>query len=250
MAGDSGWWLEFFAGQTLDFVRFSRDAEQTHRETGFILQAMDLPVGANLLDVPCGAGRLSLELTSWGYEITGVDISQPLLESARDSAEARGVQVTWANRDMRDLPWQEEFDGAFCAWSSFGYFDEQGNADFLKAVARSLKRGAPFVLDTPLIETRLPEITAEPRVWWPVGDLLALEERSFDHETSRVESRWTFIRDGTKETKHLSLRLYTYRELAALLEQAGFGNHEPYGGIEFEPFGLGSEWLYLVTKKL
>ena len=250
MADEMDWWLEFFAGQTLNFVSSSRDAEQTHRDTGFIQQAMDLPLGAKVLDVPCGSGRLALELAAWGYEMTGVDISGPLLEEAGASAQTRGVRVRWENRDMRGLPWQEEFDGAFCAWSSFGYFDERGNADFLQAVSRSLKRGAPFVLDTPLIETRLPEIAAEPRVWWRVGDLLALEERDFDHATCRVESQWTFIQDGSMESKRLSLRLYTLRELALLLEEAGFGDHEPYGGTNFEPFGLGSEWLYMITRKL
>ena len=250
MSSGSSWWKTFFAGLTLEFVRASRDADQTHAEAGFIHQGMSLPVGARILDVPCGSGRLSLELAALGYRVTGVDFSRPLLDEARVGADALGVQVRLENRDMRDLPWHEEFDGAFCAWSSFGYFDEAGNLEFLKAVCRVLKPGAPFVLDTPLIETRLPEITAEPRIWWKVGDLLALEEREFDYQNSRVESNWTFIREGKTESKHLSLRLYTYRELALLLQSAGFGDHEAYAGLEFEPFGLGSEWLYLITRKL
>jgi hypothetical protein len=35
---------------------------------------------------------------------------------------------------MRDLPWSERFDGAFCAGNSFGYLDDEGNAAFLCAV--------------------------------------------------------------------------------------------------------------------
>jgi len=83
-----------------------------------------------------------------------------------------------------------------------------------------------------------------------VGDLLALEERSFDHVTSRVESEWTFVRDGQVEQKTLSLRLYSYRELAGLLELAGFGELEAYGTLDLDPFELGSTWLYLVATKL
>jgi hypothetical protein len=105
-------------------------------------------------------------------------------------------------------------------------------------------------MDTPLIETRLPEMESQERVWWPVGDVLALEERSFNHVTSRVESQWTLIQGGHVENKHLSLRLYTYRELCGLLEQAGFGNHRAYGSLDWEPFGLGSTWLYLLTAKV
>jgi SAM-dependent methyltransferase len=244
------WWRDFFSGSVLDFVLHSRDEAKTRAEADFIQQTLGLPVPARILDVPCGGGRLSLELASRGYQVAGVDISLPLLETARAQADARGLPINWEHRDMRDLPWRGEFDGAYCFWSSFGYFDEQGNAEFLRAVSHALKPGAPFLMDTPLIETRLPEMEAQERIWWPVGDLLALEERSFDHVSSRVESQWTIIRDGQAEGKHLSLRLYTYRELCGLLEQAGFGNHRAYGSLEWEPFGLGSTWLYMLTTKL
>ena len=199
--------------------------------------------------MPCGGGRLSLELAAFGYQVTGIDQSPQLLDAAARSATERGLLVDWQQRDMRDLPGDGDFDGAICFWSSFGYFDEEGNAEFLRSVSRSLKPGARFIFDTPLIETRLAEVLDEPRVWQEVGDLLALEERGFDYETSRVESSWTFIRDGEREHRQLSMRLYTYRELVALLEQAGFGNHQAYGSVDFEPFEPGDRWLYLVTTK-
>ena len=250
MTNQPDWWQDFFSGQVLDFVRHSRGEEQTQREADFIQQTLGLPLQSRILDVPCGGGRLSLKLASRGYQVTGVDISLPLLETARGHADAQGLSISLEQRDMRDLPWREEFDGVCCFWSSFGYFDEPGNAEFLKAVSRTLKPGAPFLMDTPLIETRLPEMESQERVWWPVGDVLALEERSFDHVTSRVESQWTLIQGGHVENKHLSLRLYTYRELCGLLERAGFGNHRAYGSLDWEPFGLGSTWLYLLTTKV
>ena len=250
MSDQPGWWQEFFSGPALDFVLGSRDEETTHAEANFIQEALGLPTQAKILDVPCGGGRLGLELASRGYQVTGVDFSLPLIEHARAKAVAQDVSVDWEHRDMRDLPWVGEFDGALCFWSSFGYFDDQGNADFLRAVSAALKPGAPFLLDTPLIETRLPEMEAEERVWWPVGDLLALEERRFDHVHSRVESQWTFVCQGRVDRKRLSLRLYTYRELCCMLEEAGFGNHRAYGSLDWEPFGLGSSWLYLITTKL
>ena len=243
------WWREFFSGAALDFVRQARDEADTTAEADFIQEALGLPLGSHILDVPCGGGRLALELSDRGYQVTGVDLSAPLLQDAQDQADARGLSVDWRQGDMRQLPWTGEFDGALCFWNSFGYFDEPGNADFLGAVAQALKPGAPFLLDTPLLETRLPEMEAQERVWWPVGDLLALEERSFDHVSSRVRSEWTFVRGGEVERKSLSLRLYTYRELAGLLEGAGFGGHRAYGSLDWEPFELGAPWLYLVTTK-
>lgn len=244
------WWQDFFSGMVLDFVLHSRDEVQTHAEADFLQQSLGLSPGSKILDVPCGGGRLALEMARRGYRVTGVDLSPQLLDTARSQSEAENLAVRWERRDMRHLPWRGEFDGAYCFWSSFGYFDEPGNADFLSAVSDCLKPGARFVMDTPLIETRLPEMEAQERVWWPVGDLLALEDRHYDHVTSRVESRWTFVRDGRVEKKELSIRLYTYRELCTLLEGAGFGNHQGYGSLDWDPFGLGCTWLYMVTTKL
>ena len=250
VSADPHWWRDFFSGPVLDFVQDSREENQTEVEADFLQQALQLLPGARILDVPCGGGRLCLEMARLGYQITGVDIAHPLVESGKSRADALDAEVRWECRDMRDLPWPGKFDAAFCWWSSFGYFDDSGNGDFLRAVSQALKPGAAFVLDTPLIETRIPEMVSEARVWWQVGDLLVLEERTVDHVTSRVESDWTFIQGGLTEKKHLSLRLYTYRELCALLEQAGFGNHRAYGSTDFEPFGLGSTWLYMITHKL
>jgi len=250
VSSQADWWQEFFSGPVLEFVLHSRDEEQTQADADFLQHALGLPPGARILDVPCGGGRLALEMARRGYRVTGVDFSPGLLEAARAGAAAQGLQCAWERRDMRDLPWPGQFDGAYCFWSSFGYFDEPGNADFLQAVAQVLKPGAPFVMDTPLMETRLPEMATQERVWWPVGDLLALEERRFDHVSGRVESDWILVRDGLLEKKRLSIRLYTYRELCRLLERAGFGRHRAYGSLDLDPFEMGAPWLYLLTTKL
>ena len=55
---------------------------------------------------------------------------------------------------------------------------------------------------------------------------------------------------GQREVRDMSIRLYTYRELVAMLEQAGFGDHQAYGDLELTPFELGAPWLYLVTTKV
>lgn len=56
------------------------------------------------LDVACGAGRNALFLAERGYAVTGVDISGEALSRARRSADARGVEVEWIERDLDTGP--------------------------------------------------------------------------------------------------------------------------------------------------
>jgi O-methyltransferase involved in polyketide biosynthesis len=153
----------------------------------------------------------------------------------------------WEHRDMRDLPWKGEFDGAFCFGGSFGYFDEEGNAEFLKAVARSLKPGARFLVDTHVAETLLPVFRE--RDWQRMEDTLVITETHYDHVQGRVETEWTFVREGEMAKRPSSIRVYTYRELCQLLEEVGLTDCEGYGSLNGEPFGLGSRRLYLRAAK-
>ena len=250
MGDCNGWWEAFYSGLCLEYVRGARDKELTRAELGFIQEAMGLPTRARALDVPCGSGRLALGLAKCGYRVTAVDQSAELIQIARQEAVGRGLDVALRQGDMRSLPEDGTYDGAVCFWNSFGYFDDAGNLEFLRAVSRSLKPGGRLVMDTPLLETLLLDTVHEPRVWEQAGELLALEERAYDHESGRLESTWTFIRDGQREVRNMSIRLYTYRELVTMLEQAGFGLHEAYGDMDLTPFELGAPWLYLVTTKV
>ena len=244
--GDN-WWESFFSGLWLDVQRQSRTREQTQRETDFIEKVLQLKGKDRVLDVPCGEGRLSLELASRGYRMTGVDSCKALLEDARRKADKAGFDIVWEHRDMRDLPWKKEFDAAFCFWGSFAYFDDQGNTDFVRAVCRSLKPGGRFLLETEVAETLLPKFRG--RDWQWIGDILVLEDRSFDCSAGRVDAEWTFLRGGLVEKRRSSIRIYTYRELSRIFEECGFSELETYGSLDQEPFKFGSKRLYPVARK-
>jgi SAM-dependent methyltransferase len=236
------WWQTFFLGPWAG-IHSDIPAERTLREAEAIERLLELEAGATVLDVPCGDGRLSVELAARGYRLTGVDITSEFLERARRAASERGVEVVLDERDMRDLPWQAAFDGAYCYWGSFGYFDDNGNAEFLRAVAAALKPGGRFLLETHVMETLLPRY--EQQGWRRYGDTYLLEDRSFDHVGSRIETTWTFLGAGAPSDEFSSIRLYTYRELAELLERAGFSSVEGLDALSEEPFELGAPRLLM-----
>jgi SAM-dependent methyltransferase len=215
----SNWWEHFFEGAPVDLWLQAVSPEHTAREADTLVRALDLPAGAELLDVPCGSGRLASALAARGYRMTGVDWSHEFLAHARSSDSGR--DVTWERRDMRDLPWPARFDGAFCFGNSFGYLDDEGNEAFLRAVAAALKPGARFVLETPMVlENMLGWIQERP--WWQVGSMRLLVVNRYDPVRGRLDIEYTHISNGQVDTRYGSHRAYTYRQLVELIEGAGF----------------------------
>jgi SAM-dependent methyltransferase len=215
----SHWWETFFEGVAVDMWLQAMSPEDSEREAAALVCPLGVAPGAELLDVPCGGGRLALALARRGYQVTGVDLSPAFLNHAR-SCDTAGA-VTWEQRDMRDLPWRSRFDGAYCLGNSFGYLDDEGNAAFLSAVAAALKPGARFVLETPMVLENLLGHVRD-RGWWKVGDIHLLVANEYDHTQERLETAYTFVSDGGVEVRHGSHRAYTYRALVALIEAAGF----------------------------
>jgi cyclopropane fatty-acyl-phospholipid synthase-like methyltransferase len=248
MSKPKEWWEDFFDGITLDCWRQVFSEEHNRAEADFIEKVLELRPPARILDVPCGEGRLCRELASREFKMTGTDIAPVFLEEARQKAGERGLDIAWKQGDMRHLDWDHEFDGAFCMGGSYGYFEDAGHASFLKSVFRALKPGGQLVLDaTRVAEFILPNYRE--REWVKVGDILFLEENRWDHERGRMETEYTFVRDGKTEKKASSDRIYTYREHCRMLEEAGFSSHKAYSSFSLEPFKLGSSGLFLVARK-
>ena len=219
MQTQSNWWATFFEGVAVDMWLQAVPPDHNASEADRLERALAVAPGAELLDVPCGGGRLSLALSERGHRMTGVDLSSDFLAHARSCGASD--RVTWEQRDMRDLPWRGRFDGAFCVGNSFGYLDDDGNVAFLRAVREALKPGARFILETPMvIENLLGHL--EDRPWWRVGDVYLLVENHYDHASTRLDIEYTFMSNGRVEVRRGSHRAYSFRELVHLIEGAGF----------------------------
>lgn len=244
----TNWWENFFHGVALDFWRAAISDEQTRAEADFIQKQLQLSAGAKVLDVPCGNGRLSIELARRGFQLTGVDIASEFIAEAKMKSSAGGVPIDLHERDMRDLRWAGEFDGAFCFGNSFGYLDDQANADFLKSLSQTLKPGARLVLDAPAVaECILPHF--QPNRSMELAGITVSIEHRYDHEQARMFNDFTFSRNGIEDKRPSSQRIYTYHELTELLRSAGFEVVNAYASLAEEPFKLGDHRLLLISEK-
>jgi SAM-dependent methyltransferase len=236
------WYKDFFQGVALDMWRRAIPPQMTEAEAGFLADVF--PSGGRILDVPCGNGRHSMALAKRGFRVTGVDLSEEFIAEAKQSeAGAEFLQA-----DMRELPWQSEFDGACCLGNSFSYLDYSGTLAFLAAVNKSLKPGGRFVIDTGCsAESLLPKL--QERSWMEFGDILFLSSRRYDAAESRLEIEYTFVRDGIADKRKASSAVYTVAETRRMLEQTGFATKSFFGGFDKSPFELGSPRLVIVAEK-
>lgn len=240
----SNWYETFFHGVALELWSKVITPEQTRAEAGFLEKALALEPGARILDVPCGNGRLSLDLAARGYTGTGVDLAEEYIQQARQSR----ADWTWLCADMRQLPREPAFDAAFCWGNSFGYLDHEGTRAFLAAVSAALKPGARFALESGAVaECLLPSF--QPRQWYPVGDILMLADRRYVAAESRLDINYTFIRDGKLDTRPASQCVYTAAEVQRLLAEAGLETETLYSSAAGEPFQFSSPRMILVARK-
>jgi SAM-dependent methyltransferase len=233
------WWEDFFNDDYLRTVEKTTD-EQIAREVDFIEGSLSVERGGALLDLACGTGRHAIELGARGYGVVGFDLSLAMLARAGDDAQERGVKLNLVQGDMRDMTFDEQFDGVFCWNTSFGYFEEEKNAQVVDRVHRSLKAGGLFLLD---VINRDFAIRQSPSLVWFEGDgCVCMDEMVIDFITSRMRVKRTMMLDDgrTREVEY-SLRTYSLHELGKVLHDHGFKVCEVSGRLATPGVFFGNE---------
>ncbi|WP_441289720.1 methyltransferase domain-containing protein [Sorangium sp. KYC3313] len=239
------WWEELFGDdflRTLDKI----DSKVVRREVDFIEERLGVEKGAVILDLACGAGGHAIEIASRGYSVVGYDLSLAMLARAADEAQDRGQKLNFLQGDMREMTFEETFDGVYCWSTSFGYFDDEKNADVLARIRRALRPGGMLLLD---IVNRDYVASRQPSLVWFEGDgCVCMDEMHVDFFTSRLKvKRTVMFEDGRSRELDYSLRLYGLHELGKVLHEAGFKVTEVTGHPAHPGVFFGSESPRLIV---
>jgi SAM-dependent methyltransferase len=139
------WFKDWFGSPYYHQLYFKSD---DHEAEVFIKKLIDYlrpAPGSFLMDVGCGKGRHSKILASYGYDVTGIDLSAQSINEARLS-ETRNLH--FFQHDMRLPFWMNYFHFTFNLFTSFGYFrTEREHYNAIRTVANSLKPGGILILD-------------------------------------------------------------------------------------------------------
>lgn len=96
------------------------------------------------LDVGCGAGHTALALAGRGLDVVAVDLTEPMLEEARNLARERGLDPAFQQGDVEALPFPDaSFDLVTSRYSAHHYAHPQAAA---REIARVLRPGGALLL--------------------------------------------------------------------------------------------------------
>ena len=125
-----------------------------------------IPAGSLVLDLPCGAGRMTRILVERGYRVVGADASEAMLSRARDNYRSyqkeRGALAPAVQFELRDVlatgyP-DDYFDGISCI-RLFHHFAEATTRRRALAELRRICRG-------PIVVTFLNSFALDRASYW------------------------------------------------------------------------------------
>jgi ubiquinone/menaquinone biosynthesis C-methylase UbiE len=241
-------WDAFFGDFYLRAFGGSADEEDAREQALAAARVGGCPDGGDLLDVPCGFGRHSIPLAAAGYRVVGVDRSQTLLDEATRRADG-GRWPKLVRADYRELPMGDEsFDVALNLFSSLGYLGDEQDTLALAEIRRVLRPEGRLVIET-MHRDRLVAHFHE-RGWKLLGEgRLLLEQHAFDPASGLAQMTQTLVPgSGQRESRTLTLRVYTATELVAMTERAGFAEARCYGDLDGGPFGVDTR-LVVVARR-
>jgi 2-polyprenyl-3-methyl-5-hydroxy-6-metoxy-1,4-benzoquinol methylase len=207
-------------------------AQGTSGECDFIETETGFNKSARILDIGCGTGRHSIELAKRGYLLTGIDLSDSLLNRAREKASEQGLSIDFRNQDARELNFTAEFDivimlceGAFPLMET-----DEMNFQILRNAATALRTNGKLIFTTlnglfPLFHS-VKEFLASSSL---EGNA-TYDKNSFDLMTFRDHNITTVTDDHEKEkVLECNERYYVPSEITWLLKSLGFKVIDIYG---------------------
>lgn len=259
----SPWWRTYFDDRYFEMHDPLFGEERSRREVAGMRELLALPVGARVLDAPCGWGRHAALLAEAGCDVVGADLSHDLLRRAVARAEDGGyagdgeadftaggaAAPAYATADIRFLPFAAAaFDAVLNVFTSLGLFlsDEEDLAA-LREARRVLRRGGALLLESMHRDEVMAHYVERDRWSLPDGTEIRVRRR-FDAVTGVSHERLKWRRGEERGRKRHSLKLRTATEIDALLHAAGFTDVVYFGDWDGVPFDHRAESLIAVAR--
>lgn len=180
-----------------------------------------------LLEPGCGSGRLVAAMVGRGYQLTGLDLSEPMLKYLQRRLQRRQQAANLVQGDMTRMSLGERFDAAFCTFNTFRHLMTEADAvAHLRSVAEHVRSGGIYILGFHIIPLDADPESTERWTARHGGTTVhvTLKVIAFDRRARRETLRVIVsakMRSGRKEQirSEFPLRLYTDRQVKSLFKK-------------------------------
>ena len=197
-----------------------------------------------ILDLGCGIGRHSLELSQNGFFVKGIDFSKKHIECACAEREKRNIKETECEficADIREYKDEVKYDSVICLYDVIGSFpEERDNVSIIETAYRQLKKGGLFivsVMNMELTESLVPEerkgsMRQNPDILMKLppsnimqasGNIFNPEYLAIDTDSGLVFRKEQFLGDNELAAEYVIRdKRYKKSEICSLIERQGF----------------------------
>jgi SAM-dependent methyltransferase len=204
-----------------------------------------------ILELGCGTGTHSFLLEAYGHEILATDLSQDMIDKAKEKAKAMGSKARFAAQDMIELDQPgSPYDSVVCLFDSFCYVTENKDVEaVLTRVHRHLKPGGLFIFEFWNAAAMIQHLDPIRIKRLPIGDdtYVKISEAELDYQQQLYQVKYTLYEikaDGICQTfteQHTN-RYYQVQEMAYFLTQAGLHPLKWYAGYTENEIITGDTW--------
>ena len=229
------WYEELF--NTKEYLEVYKNRGNVEAETlaELILSNIKIEAGAKILDMAAGAGRHVINFAKRGFKVTAVDLSNNLLNVAKENASVYDFNIDFVHSDIRKFETSSKFDLVLNLFTSIGYFDnDEENFDLLRKAYNLLKPGGCFVLD--YFNRNYLENNLIPNSVETINGSVINQNRSIRGD--RVIKEIVIKKNGDTKKYFESVRMFRFNELQIELEKTGFKIISTFGDLDGKPFVL------------
>jgi SAM-dependent methyltransferase len=211
--------------------------------------------GEPVLELACGSGRFTVPLAREGIQITGVDISEDMLDLAKRKAFQADVHIRFLQGDMRSFDLREKFKFIFVPAQSLSHLHTREEVEScFSCVRQHLAEDGRFLIE--LFNPSVSTLAREPGRRYPVGQykdptgdsqVFVTEQVRYDSASQVNHIRWFFRNEASDNEVMLSfeMRQFFPQEIDALLWYNDFLIEHKYGSYNEEEFSSDA-WKQLI----
>ncbi|MHB9026548.1 MAG: class I SAM-dependent DNA methyltransferase [Armatimonadota bacterium] len=206
----------------------------------------------DVLDLACGTGTVSLLLAEAGFRVTGVDLSEGMLQVARRKAATGGVgDIAFLHHDATRLPFVEKFDLVVSLFDSLNYIlTSKGLQDAFAGAYRGLRPGGGFIFDLNSEYSLVNNLFTQDNLWDEQAGLKYDWKAGYNDRTrmATIDMRF-YLPDGRAFQEIHKERAHRHADVISFLERTGFEVLDAFDAYSFLPCGSRSERIFYIARK-